>query len=215
MNSSVVRKVWWVLIALISALAFAAAVNTGSAHAVSQSRAQTIADYYGAKWCPHHKWGVCLRRVHCRPTPLAGWPQERRVGRHRPGLGVQLLRSLQAVVAGALVLRALRNHLPRRQPPRRALVLMEHVLVTGGAGFIGSALIDELNAHGFDTSCVDHHDNRAVSQRAYMVDLLTPGEFERALNLSKPSIASFISPHRSGVSSARTTCGIRCARTPR
>jgi GDP-L-fucose synthase len=63
---------------------------------------------------------------------------------------------------------------------------MEHVLVTGGAGFIGSALIDELNAHGFDTSCVDHHDNRAVSQRAYMVDLLTPGEFERALNLSKP-----------------------------
>jgi hypothetical protein len=78
MNSSVVRKVWWVLIALISALAFAAAVNTGSAHAVSQSRAQTIADYYGAKWCPHHKWGVCLRRV-ATVFPRR-WPDGRKSG---------------------------------------------------------------------------------------------------------------------------------------
>lgn len=60
---------------------------------------------------------------------------------------------------------------------------MEHILITGGAGFIGSALINELNDHGYTTSSFDRNPNYSVSGYQIMRDLLTPQAFE--IELSK------------------------------
>lgn len=54
----------------------------------------------------------------------------------------------------------------------------EHILITGGAGFIGSALTRHLNEFGYLTSCIDHHPQRGVSGQMVMRDLLTPSCFE-------------------------------------
>ena len=56
--------------------------------------------------------------------------------------------------------------------------MSEHVLVTGGAGFIGTALINHLNDHGYITSSFDHHHNHSVTGYEILGDLLTPSCFE-------------------------------------
>lgn len=54
---------------------------------------------------------------------------------------------------------------------------MEHVLVTGGAGFIGTALIKHLNEHGYETSCIDKQPQPLAGLHVQR-DLLTPQAFE-------------------------------------
>jgi len=56
--------------------------------------------------------------------------------------------------------------------------MSEHVLVTGGAGFIGTALIDHLNTNGYTTSSFDHHEQPAANGHSVATDLLTPSAFE-------------------------------------
>ena len=60
--------------------------------------------------------------------------------------------------------------------------MAEHVLVTGGAGFIGTALVKHLNEHGYITSTFDHHPQRAATGKIIVRDLLTPSCFEIELD---------------------------------
>ena len=58
----------------------------------------------------------------------------------------------------------------------------EHVLITGGAGFIGTALINHLNTCGYVTSSIDHRPQPAVTGHNFIRDLLEPRMFEEALS---------------------------------
>lgn len=49
------------LIILLAALSIGC-FYAASAQAVSDVRAKEIANWWSAKWCPHHTAGVCLRR---------------------------------------------------------------------------------------------------------------------------------------------------------
>jgi nucleoside-diphosphate-sugar epimerase len=60
----------------------------------------------------------------------------------------------------------------------------DHVLVTGGSGFIGSNLIRELNAHGYTTSNIDYNDNHSVTGESYVGDILLPGWFDAVVKKS-------------------------------
>lgn len=59
--------------------------------------------------------------------------------------------------------------------------MAEHVLVTGGAGFIGTALINHLNEHGYVTSSFDHHPQFAATGKNIQRNLLTTSCFETEL----------------------------------
>lgn len=61
--------------------------------------------------------------------------------------------------------------------------MSKHILVTGGAGFIGSSLINHLNERGYVTSCIDRHPQLGVSGQGVVSDLLAPGRFEDDLDL--------------------------------
>src|SRR5688572_19262859 len=45
---------------------------------------------------------------------------------------------------------------PRAPGPRRSRAMNNHVLITGGAGFIGSHLADELLRHGYRVRALDN-----------------------------------------------------------
>ena len=62
----------------------------------------------------------------------------------------------------------------------------DHILVTGGAGFIGKNFIREMNEHGYTTSCIDKEDNFDVTGDSYTGDLLLPGWFDSVLDSCKP-----------------------------
>jgi nucleoside-diphosphate-sugar epimerase len=59
--------------------------------------------------------------------------------------------------------------------------MAEHILITGGAGFIGTVLIEHLNAHGYTTSCIDRQPQPAASGYGFVRDLLEPRMFEDTL----------------------------------
>jgi nucleoside-diphosphate-sugar epimerase len=61
--------------------------------------------------------------------------------------------------------------------------MSEHILVTGGAGFIGTALINHLNEHHYTTSSFDKNPTSSVTGYSIQRDLLTPSAFEVELEL--------------------------------
>ena len=89
---------------------------------------------------------------------------------------------------------------------------MSTCLVTGGAGFLGSHLCEELLARGNRVICVDNLETGSLANIAHIRD----SEFVH-LNLDiidpyfveEPSTSSTTSPRRPRRS---TTCGCRCTR---
>ena len=57
----------------------------------------------------------------------------------------------------------------------------EHVLITGGAGFIGGYLTNHLIDHGYQVSIVDLGENHSINGFGFVGDLLGKGYFESIL----------------------------------
>lgn len=64
--------------------------------------------------------------------------------------------------------------------------MLERVVITGGAGFIGHNLIDELNDHGYETISADKHFSENANHSLHG-DLLLPGEFAAVLDEMQPN----------------------------
>ena len=86
-------------------------------------------------------------------------------------------------------------------------VVAKRVLVTGGAGFLGSHLCERLVASGTDVLCVD---NYFTGRKENIAHLLHEANFEggttsriRSLSRSTRSTTSLVRPRRSIISSTR------------
>ena len=64
--------------------------------------------------------------------------------------------------------------------------MAEHILVTGGSGFIGQWLVQELNDRGYKTSTVDRNYSDVANSYHFPGDLLEPNYFKDVLATAKP-----------------------------